>query len=320
MLFRTDAPADQATSTELLLFAMFTLRQLHNLGKNPAAKSLAMLLSTRISNLTSASEVDSYCKVVIASGRTDNGEKLFAGDLQSGDGRALFQMHTKGFGFLGRGVNYYAPQSVLVLLKFLSKRRANNDGYLRQLFFIASKCGELKLSKRISSLNQPQLALGLTLESSPKWEHRASSKAGLDTRTHKALEPLVTEFWELFNEAMEIPVFESDNRLVVEALLVQAETKLNAAEGCTNAIEKVWPDGDGVYDRFNLAINQMRQRHPGVRRFFDSLQRDISSEELGAVHREVMAKNRELFMLAGTYMSEAAEILFDQTGIEIKME
>ena len=320
VLFRTDAPRDQEASTELILFASFTLRQLHNLGRNQASSSLGSLLSTKMAALDSASAVSAYCNAAINPDRSDAGEKQFAGNLESGDGRALFQMHTKGFGFLGRGVNYYARESVLALLNFLSNRRSNDRDYLHQLFFVASKCGKLHLAEKISSLNQSQLALALALESRPALRDRAPGRAGLDTRTLQSVERLVVEFWQLMKSALEVPIFESNNDIQMEALLVEAETKLAAAEGCANAIEKVWPDGDGVYDRFHLAIGELRQRHPGIRRFFDSLNKDLPPDEFRAIHQQVMAKNRELMMLSGTYMAEAADILLEQTGIELEVE
>ena len=141
----------------------------------------------------------------------------------------------------------------------------------------------------------------------------------LDKRRRKSLERVILEFWDLMKGAIEPSLFETVNRMDVERRLIQAETSLAAAKGCVDAMRRIWPDGGDIYDRFLLAISELTLRRRYIEDYIYLLSLEISQTELNERHQVIMAKNRETMMIAGTYMAEAADILFEQTRIELKV-
>ena len=142
----------------------------------------------------------------------------------------------------------------------------------------------------------------------------------LDPRRKKSLERIVLEFGNLMVRALEPSLYEATNFIEREKLLIQVDTHLYAAEGCVNAMRRIWPHGDGIFDRLLLGISEFRKQRLLVEEFFDVISRDVPLDELRVKHREIMSKNREILMIASTYLAEAADLLYEQTGIEMKLE
>ncbi len=143
----------------------------------------------------------------------------------------------------------------------------------------------------------------------------------LDPRRKTSLKRIVLEFGDLVNQLTAQPsAYGTTNFVEREVLLTQLETTLNAAEGCVNAMRRIWPSGNDIYDRLLLGISEVRQQRALVEEFFDLISSDIPTSELRAKNREIMTKNREILMIASTYMSEAADILYEKTGIELNIE
>ncbi|MFV2044551.1 MAG: hypothetical protein ACC700_15120 [Anaerolineales bacterium] len=97
--------------------------------------------------------------------RRQRGKKRFLGTLEFDSGRALFLLHPKGFNVMGEGVNYYAPLSVSVLLRHLSRVRSEDTTYQIQLGRIANACGNAILSGQVTTLSQPNLAVAIAAQS-----------------------------------------------------------------------------------------------------------------------------------------------------------
>ncbi len=142
----------------------------------------------------------------------------------------------------------------------------------------------------------------------------------LDPRRSASLERVVQEFGNLMIKFTSQPSAYVDNFVEREVLLVQQETTLYAAEGCVNVMRGIWPSGNDIYDRLLLGIAELRKQRALVEEFFNVVSSDIPTSQLRAKHREIMTKNRERIMYAYTYMSEAAEILYEKTGIELNIE
>lgn len=86
------------------------------------------------------------------------GEKRFLATLDFRSKRALLRLHPKGFDPLGRGVNYYAPVSVGLLLRHLAFLQSRDPDYIRALSLAASLCGEAFLLGKVTLVSQPVLA------------------------------------------------------------------------------------------------------------------------------------------------------------------
>jgi hypothetical protein len=119
--------------------------------------------------------------------------------------------------------------------------------------------------------------------------------------------------------AIEPSLFETVDRQVAERRLIQAETNLAAAKGSIDAMRRIWPEGEDIYDRFYLAISELSLRRQYVEDFVSIFSLEIGKSELNMRHQSIMAKNRETMMIAGTYLAEAADILHDQTEIKLKV-
>lgn len=74
-------------------------------------------------------------------------------------GRQSFVLQHEGFGILGQEVNYYAPHSIIALLRSLAFKHSANEIYIKRLSSIAYLCGKSHMQKIITPNNQPELAL-----------------------------------------------------------------------------------------------------------------------------------------------------------------
>ena len=133
----------------------------------------------------------------------------------------------------------------------------------------------------------------------------------------KGINRLIQEFWRLMNEALEASLFESTDPIEVQKKLLDFESKLAAAKGTVDAMQRIWPDGQNIFDRFLLAISELLSRRSLVEEFSDLINEEPPPSDLSHRHLEIMSKNREVLMIVSTYLSEASEILTDLTGIRL---
>jgi hypothetical protein len=79
------------------------------------------------------------------------GRKQYIGHLTDHNGIARFKITDKGFGFFGRGLDYYAPTSVLALCRFFAQKQRQSP-YLFSLRQMCRLIGNVaKGSMRISN-------------------------------------------------------------------------------------------------------------------------------------------------------------------------
>jgi hypothetical protein len=169
---------DDARSEELLVFALFALRQMSNLGSSAPSLSLAQALCTfgaKTYELAAATDVLDP-KLVEFRGPAP---RRFIATLSP---PVKFHLKAKGFGFLARGMGYYAPVSVLTLLRFLCRRHAADAASLSRLGAVAARCGAAFQAGHVSLTNQQTLAESIVSEvaatstsSQPASSTRASS-------------------------------------------------------------------------------------------------------------------------------------------------
>jgi hypothetical protein len=186
-----DSPVPNPDFAMLVLFSSFALRQMHNLGtSHPVTQSLASALAAinkpdaqlvillgppdlSLNQLQQASRdgasdpmqnfvsVDSF---KLAPYRNQKGKKRFLSSLTYDEHQARLLMDLKGFDFMGRGVNYYAPLSVGLLFRRLVSLQGQHSEYLPSLVYTANLSGKALLSGTITSTSQPFLALQVAQE------------------------------------------------------------------------------------------------------------------------------------------------------------
>lgn len=146
---------------EILLFNYLALRQMHNLGSAAAAPALAHALLALGQGTDQPEETTLGTAPRVVEYRGTAGRKRFMATLDFGPEKARFLLHPKGFGILGWRVNYYAPQSVLLLFRYLTTRRSGSDVYRRRLSQAGWLCGQYFLEGKVTTFSQPTLALGI---------------------------------------------------------------------------------------------------------------------------------------------------------------
>lgn len=144
---------------EILLFCSYTLRMLVNFGQSQIASSLALLLAEIDGNINEIIDYDSPNGPRLVDYKGSIGRKQFIANLKCSDNNFRFKLTSKGFGFLGKGVGYYAANSVLLLLRYLAKRRRENVAFTSSLSQAAEQCGQAYYSGKLTIRNQGQIAL-----------------------------------------------------------------------------------------------------------------------------------------------------------------
>lgn len=144
IFYETTAVDADNPFAELLIFCMYACRQMYSLAfggdSTGSSRSLAEFLTGIPKNLLEllVTDLPSTARLVPFPG--NSGRKRFIAELAC-NGTVNFQMHTKGFGFLAKGVGYYSPNSVYLFLQYLTVRRAKDTAYLTALQKAARDCG-----------------------------------------------------------------------------------------------------------------------------------------------------------------------------------
>lgn len=144
---------------EILLFCCVALRTIVNFGNHPAAGQIAMLLSQVGGNLKELAEHDSPDGPKLIDYPGTAGRKRFLVTMRCSDDNFNFQYKPKGFGLLGSGTGYYAPNAVMLLLRYLAKKRLDDKEFIEGLKNVAEQCGAVYDSGKLSIPNQSQIAL-----------------------------------------------------------------------------------------------------------------------------------------------------------------
>lgn len=161
LFLETNASSDLQFFTEIF-FSSFALRQLKNLGWIDVSLATARLLSMvedDIEQLIQYSGPD-HPKIVPYSGKP--GRKRFKVILDARDSEVGLKVLPKGFGILGRGINYYAPHTVVLLLRFLGEKYLDDKDSLRRLAVAAHLSGDTLLRRDVSTRNYLHLANSIT--------------------------------------------------------------------------------------------------------------------------------------------------------------
>ncbi|RMG40589.1 MAG: hypothetical protein D6732_03165, partial [Methanobacteriota archaeon] len=101
--------------------------------------------------------------------RGRKGRKQFHANVEvRGANRLIFNLKPVGFGILGRGVNYYAPMSVVLAFQYLlSSHEGTEPGdikFRKVIKQVAHACGDAFLRGKVTSTSQLSLPLDITVQ------------------------------------------------------------------------------------------------------------------------------------------------------------
>jgi len=144
---------------EILMFCCFALRSMANLGRHPITSSLATLLSQIGDHLIELPDHYSPDDAKLVDYKGNPRRKRFIAGLRCTNENFNFKFKPKGFGLLARGMGYYAPNSVIILLRYLVEKRIDDGDFISNLSQAAKKCGEAYISGDLSPRTQHQIAL-----------------------------------------------------------------------------------------------------------------------------------------------------------------
>jgi hypothetical protein len=180
-----ESPPTSPDFSMLVLLSVFALRQFSNIGaSHPVSRSLASALGSLkdpngpIITLLGPPDISlqslrdsmregapdpmknfvSVDTVELLPYGNQRGLKRFLAALSHDAERALLRLDVKGFDKMGRGINYFAPLSVALLIRRLAALQSEHAGYGQALVEVANLAGAAALSDTITFTNQPFLA------------------------------------------------------------------------------------------------------------------------------------------------------------------
>lgn len=147
---------------ELVFAACYAFRHLANLGNDAVGRSLALVLS----------RMDPPSLTALIGKRTDAGATLvpyqgapgfkrFTARLRPRPMDVDFRLRVHGFGLFGRGLGYYSPTSVVMLLQFLAERRLLDEEYLTVLAQLMAHIGKQGVAGRVKLGDDRKYGLAL---------------------------------------------------------------------------------------------------------------------------------------------------------------
>lgn len=148
---------------EILLFCTYALRNMANFGHDDPeniAFSIAHTLKN-VSNKIDIIENMGGAKLVKYEGTP--GRKRFLASLRFRDNDFKFYNKTKGFGLFAKGMGYYSPNSIFILLKYLVSSRIQDKEYLNRLSMAMELCGNCVINKELTVMNQKSHAMNTAL-------------------------------------------------------------------------------------------------------------------------------------------------------------
>jgi hypothetical protein len=129
---------NEGIADTLLLWACFANRQLNNMGKD--APSLAGVLGSVKGGLVALAEHDGEGPRLLDA-CPGQARKRFEGHLVPAGEGLTFKLAMKGFGVFGKGLRFYCPISVILLLRHMAKRGQGDPRFIACLENLAETTG-----------------------------------------------------------------------------------------------------------------------------------------------------------------------------------
>jgi len=155
-------PQSDAKSGEILLFTAFALRQATNLGPDRVAESVGLLLSQVPGSLRTLAHHDGPSGPRLIDYPDTDAKRRFIATLSGLDEAYTFDLQAKGFGFFAKGMRFYAPNSIFLVLRYLCLRRYDDDAHVSRLESAAKRCGDAIQDGQLTMTGQHALALQIT--------------------------------------------------------------------------------------------------------------------------------------------------------------
>jgi hypothetical protein len=85
--------------------------------------------------------------------------KRFMADFEWKDDKVFLKLDQKGFGVFGKGINYYAPMSVVLFLKYSTDKHVEDRAYVTRYRKAVQLCGQAFLDGKVNSSSQIELPI-----------------------------------------------------------------------------------------------------------------------------------------------------------------
>ncbi len=161
VLLESNSSGDIEKFGEILLFNCYFLRQLVNFGDHPIAHSIVSAFMNFLMSIYSIDEHNDPDLANLVTYKGSAGRKRFIAKLRYSNNYVKFNFSAKGFGLLARGMGYYSPNSMYLLLKYLVSRRKDDEEYIKNLSDSISNCIGLFIKRELNMKNQNMLALNI---------------------------------------------------------------------------------------------------------------------------------------------------------------
>jgi hypothetical protein len=164
---------------EVFLFSAFVLQQMQNLNGTGIDDAIARALiqvedstvdTFNLGNYINASDIDVKIPTIV--GYRGKGNKRFNAEFNIINSSPTIRVHPKGFGLLGKEVNYYALQSINALLKYFTIKYSNTSPNKYVFSDASNLCGREYVTCKngigIRSINQGQVVTNILKQLFPK--------------------------------------------------------------------------------------------------------------------------------------------------------
>ncbi len=147
------AMEEDARFGEILLFTLFAIRQMVN-DRGLPGQFTAHMLSQTSESLDETLDSHGWGRVELIEFPGHPAPKGFAAALTLRDDIAHLNMEPRGFGVLGKGIAYYSPHAVQLLLLHLIHAHQDDESFLGQLAACADNAGTMFKVGQLSVQNQ----------------------------------------------------------------------------------------------------------------------------------------------------------------------
>ncbi len=153
--------------SQVLLFTSYTVRTLLNLGRNEVGLSLSKILQLpdSVEKLLTILHHESPDGIELVDYSGTPSRKRVEFEMSFSDERFTFFSKYKGFPLFSNEINYYAPNSTTLLLKYLCKENQEDESFLQKICKASITSGYLFETGAISTTNQIERSLMISLES-----------------------------------------------------------------------------------------------------------------------------------------------------------
>lgn len=157
--FQSEAELGQQDFMEILFFTCYALRQFNNLGRLPLTKDLAKAMS-RVEGFFGRIEPPRGMDLPVLIPYPGKPAKhYFEASLVFGDGRYLFLLEPRGYGFISWHLYPHAAVSVILLCNYLSALHPSDEPYWKPLAYACTEIAYMFEAEQLHLFNMPQLAL-----------------------------------------------------------------------------------------------------------------------------------------------------------------